>query len=94
MTNIKPLGDRIFVKKLETETKSGSIIIPDTAREKPQKGEVVAVGPGKLDKNGKRIEPHVKKGDKILFGKYAGDDWKIGNEEYLFLTEDEVLAIL
>jgi len=94
MTNIKPLGDRILVKKLEAATQKGSIIIPDTAKEKPQKGEVVAVGPGKLDKNGKRIEPRVKKGDKILFGKYAGDEWKMGNEEFLFLTEDEVLAIL
>lgn len=94
MTNIKPLGDRILVKKLEAATQKGSIIIPDTAKEKPQQGEVIAVGPGKLDKNGSRVKPHVKKGDKILFGKYAGDEWKMGNEEYLFLTEDEVLAIL
>ncbi len=94
MKDIKPLGDRILVKKLEVAKKSSPIIIPDTVREKPQTGEVVAVGTGKVDKSGNRIPLAVKKGDKVLFAKYAGDDWKMGNEEYLFLTEDEVLAIL
>ena len=94
MENIKPIGDRILVKRLESESAASGIIIPDSAKEKPQKGEVVAVGTGKVDKNGKRITPTVKKGDRILFGKYAGDEWKSGGEEYLFLSEDEVLAIL
>ncbi|RMF61459.1 MAG: co-chaperone GroES [Calditrichaeota bacterium] len=93
--NIKPLGDRILVKRLESETsQSGHIIIPDTAREKPQQGEVVAVGTGKLDKNGKRVPLSFKKGDKVLFGKYSGDEWEMDGEAYLFLSEDEVLAIL
>ena len=94
MENIKPLGDRVLVKRLESESTASGIIIPDSAKEKPQKGEVVAVGTGKIDKNGKRITPTVKKGDRILFGKYAGDEWKSGVEEFLFLSEDEVLAIL
>ncbi len=94
MENIKPLGDRVLVKRLESESTASGIIIPDTAKEKPQKGEVVAVGTGKVDKNGKRIAPTVKKGDQILFGKYAGDEWKSGGDEFLFLSEDEVLAIL
>lgn len=92
---IKPLGDRILVKILEREEeKVGGIIVPDTAKEKPQQGEVVAVGTGKLDKSGKRSPLTVKKGDKVLFGKYAGDEWKMGGEDYLFLTEDEILAII
>ena len=94
MRNIKPLGDRVLVKRLPSEEKSGSIIIPDSAREKPQKGEVVAVGTGKVDKAGQKIKMSVKKGDKILFGKYAGDEWKSGPDEYLFLSDDEILAIL
>jgi chaperonin GroES len=94
MKDIKPLGDRILVKKLEAGKKSGTIIIPDTAKEKPQTGEVLAVGTGKVDKSGNRIPLSVKKGDRVLFAKYAGDDWKMGSDEYLFLTEDEVLAIL
>ncbi len=93
--NIKPLGDRVLIKRLEAEEKTASnIIIPDVAKEKPQKGEVVAVGTGKVDKNGKKIPMSVKKGDKILFGKYAGDEWKSGGDEYLFLSDDEILAIL
>ena len=94
MQNLKPLGDRLLVKRLESETKAGSIIVPDTAKEKPQQGEVVAVGTGKTDKNGKKIPLSVKKGDKVLFGKYSGDEWKSGGDEFLFLSEDEVLAIL
>jgi len=93
--NIKPLGDRVLIKRLEAEEKTASnIIIPDIAKEKPQKGEVIAVGTGKVDKNGKRISMSVKKGDKILFGKYAGDEWKSGGDEFLFLSDDEILAIL
>ncbi|MFQ5675615.1 MAG: co-chaperone GroES [bacterium] len=93
--NIKPLGDRVFVKRLAAEEKTaGNIIIPDAAKEKPQKGEVVAVGTGKVDKKGNRIPSAVKKGDKILFGKYAGDDWAMDGDDYLFLSDDEILAIL
>ncbi|MFQ5604580.1 MAG: co-chaperone GroES [bacterium] len=92
--NIKPLGDRILVKRIDEFDKAGNIIIPDAAKEKPQKGEVIAVGTGKLDKHGKRIPLSFKKGDKVLFGKYSGDEWKSGDDELLFLGEDEILAIL
>lgn len=93
---VKPLADRILVKRIETqEVKTGGgIIIPDTAKEKPQEALVVAVGPGKVDDNGKRIEPEVKKGDHILIGKYAGTEVKIDGEEHLILREDDVLAII
>lgn len=92
---IKPLGDRILVKRTEPEeNEARGIIIPDTAKEKPQKAEVIAVGSGKLDKDGNRIPSAVKEGDKILFGKYAGDDWKMGDDEYLFLSEDDILAVI
>lgn len=92
---IKPLGNRILVKRLETEEKTaGNIIIPDTAKEKPQKGEIVAVGTGKVDKSGKRTPLELKKGNKVLFGKYAGDEWQFEGEEYIFLTDDEILAVL
>jgi chaperonin GroES len=92
---IKPLADRILVKREEaSETVRGGIIIPDTAKEKPQEGRVVAVGPGKVDENGKRVALEVKKGDKILMGKYAGTEVKIDGEEHLILREDDVLAII
>lgn len=92
---IKPLGNRILVKRVEKEEKSGgNIIIPDTAKEKPQKGEIVAVGTGKVDKSGKRIPLEFKKGNKVLFGKYAGDEWQFEGEDYIFLTDDEILAVL
>ena len=95
MMKFKPLADRLLVKRLEEEeTKKGGIIIPDTAKEKPQKGEVVEVGPGRLDEKGKRISLEVKKGDKILFGKYSGTEVKMGNEEYLIMREDDVLGIV
>jgi len=95
MMKFKPLADRLLVKRLEEEeTKQGGIIIPDTAKEKPQKGEVVEVGPGRLDDKGKRISLEVKKGDKILFGKYAGTEIKMGKEEYLIMREDDVLGIV
>ena len=92
---IRPLHDRILVKRLEEqETKKGGIIIPDTAKEKPQEGKVVAVGNGKVGDDGKRIALDVKSGDKILFGKYSGSEVKIEDEEYLILREEDVLAIL
>jgi chaperonin GroES len=92
---IRPLHDRILVKRLEEqETVRGGIIIPDTAKEKPQEGKVVAVGAGKVGDDGKRIPLDVKAGDKILFGKYSGSEVKIEDDEYLILREEDVLAIL
>jgi chaperonin GroES len=92
---IRPLHDRILVKRLEEqETKRGGIIIPDTAKEKPQEGKVVAVGNGKVGDDGKRIPLDVKAGDRILFGKYSGSEVKIEDDEYLILREEDVLAIL
>ena len=92
---IRPLHDRILVKRLESEEKTkGGIIIPDTAKEKPQEGLVVAAGPGRVNEEGKVTPLDVKKGDKVLFGKYSGTDIKIDNEEYLILREDEVLAVI
>jgi len=94
-TKIRPLHDRILVKRQEEqETMRGGIIIPDTAKEKPQEGKVVAVGNGKIDDDGKRIPLDVKAGDKILFGKYSGSEVKIEDDEYLILREEDVLAIL
>mgnify|MGYP001196177721 FL=1 len=94
-SKIQPLADRILVKRLddEEEQKVGGIIIPDTAKEKPQEAEVVAVGPGRLD-DGNRVAPEVKKGDKVLIGKYSGTEVKLNGEEHLILREEEVLAIL
>ena len=92
---IRPLQDRILVKRLEEqEVKKGAIIIPDTAKEKPQEGEVIAVGSGKIGEDGKRQPMEVKKGDKILFGKYSGSEVKIEDEEYLIIREDEILGII
>jgi chaperonin GroES len=91
---MKPLGDRIVVERLEEETKKGSIIIPDTAKEKPQQGKVIAVGEGRFDETGKRIPMDTKKGDTILFGKYSGNEIKIDDKEYLIMREDDVLAII
>ncbi len=92
--NITPLADRIIVKPLEPkEVKKGGIIIPDTAKEKPQEGEVIAVGKGKME-DGKLIPLEVKVGDKILYGKYAGTEIKINDEEYLIMREEDVLAII
>jgi chaperonin GroES len=93
--NVKPLADRILVRRLdEPEVKRGGIIIPDTAKEKPQQGEVVAVGPGRLTEEGKRISLDVKKGDKILMGKYSGTEVKIDGTDYIIMREEEVLAIV
>ncbi|MBZ5503426.1 MAG: co-chaperone GroES [Acidobacteriia bacterium] len=91
--NITPLHDRVLVRRLEEkESVKGGIIIPDTAKEKPQEGEVIAVGAGKLTDQGVRIQMDVKVGDRILFGKYSGSDIKIEDEEYMILKEDEILA--
>ena len=93
--NIKPLNDRILVVRVkEVEKTAGGIIIPDTAKEKPLEGKVVAAGPGKRDENGKRIPLEVKKGDKILFSKYAGSEIKIDGVEHMFMREDDILGIL
>ncbi len=93
--NLRPLHDRVMVKRIEAaETVAGGIIIPDTAKEKPQQAEVVAAGSGKLLKSGQRASVDVKPGDRILFGKYSGSEVKIDGQEYLILREDEILAIL
>jgi chaperonin GroES len=93
--DLRPLHDRILVKRLEEgEQKRGGIIIPDTAKEKPQQGEVRAVGNGKLLETGTRVPIEVKAGDRILFGKYTGSDIKLDGDEYMILREDEILAVL
>jgi len=92
---IRPLHDRVVVERLEEqEMMRGGIIIPDTAKEKPQEGKVIAVGAGKMTDEGKRLPLDVKAGDKILFGKYSGSDVKIDDKEYLIMREEDVLAIL
>ncbi|HNW82975.1 MAG TPA: co-chaperone GroES [bacterium] len=92
---LKPLNDRVIVKRVESETKTaGGIIIPDTAKEKPVEAEVIAVGTGKMLENGDRQKMQVKAGDKILFGKYSGTEVKINGEEHLILKEDDILAIV
>jgi chaperonin GroES len=92
---VRPLHDRIMVERLEEkEVKKGGIIIPDTAKEKPQEGKVIAAGNGKVGDNGKKIPLDVKAGDKILFGKYSGSEVKIDDKEYLIMREEDVLAIL
>jgi len=93
--NVRPLADRILVRRVEeSETIRGGIIIPDTAKEKPQEGEVVAVGPGRLTEEGKRIAMDVKKGDRVLIGKYSGTEVKIDGTEYVILREEDVLGVL
>jgi len=92
---VRPLHDRLMVERLEEkEVRKGGIIIPDTAKEKPQEGKVVAVGNGKVSDEGKRIALDVKAGDKILFGKYSGSEVKLDDKEYLIMREEDVLAIL
>ena len=91
--SIRPLQDRILIKRLEEEEQvTGGIIIPDTAKEKPQEAEVIAIGPGKVGDDGERLAMDVKVGDKVLVGKYSGSDIKIDGEDYVILREDEVLA--
>ena len=96
MAEIRPLHDRVIVRRIDAnEVKtSGGLFIPDTAKEKPQEGEVVAVGKGKLLENGSRVEPDVKAGDRVLFGKYSGTEVKIDGEELLIMREDEILGII
>jgi len=92
--NVRPLHDRIIVRLEEGEQKIGGIIIPDSAKEKPQQGKVIAAGQGKTKDDGKRVPLDVKAGDVILFGKYSGQEIKLDGEEYLIMREDEVLAVL
>ena len=93
--NVKPIGDRILVEPAEEkETKKGGIIIPDTAKEKPQEGRVMAVGKGKMTETGKLMAPDVKAGDRILFGKYSGSEIKLEDEEHLIMREDDILGVL
>jgi chaperonin GroES len=95
MMKVKPLSDRVLVLRIEEDAKtSGGIIIPDTAKEKPQEGKVVAAGPGRLDENGKRIPMAVKKNDRILFGKYAGTEIQIEGVEHIIMREDDILGIV
>jgi len=92
---IRPLNDRILVKRLaEIEKTKGGIIIPDSAKEKPAEGEVVAVGPGKMDESGKRVKPDLKKGDRVLFSKYGGTDVKLDGEDFLIMREDDILGVV
>jgi chaperonin GroES len=94
-TKVRPLHDRVIVKRMEEEEKTkGGIIIPDTAKEKPIEGKVMAVGSGKVTEEGKKIPLQVKEGDRVLFGKYAGTDIKIDGEEHLIMREDDIIAIV
>jgi len=93
--NVRPLHDRVIVKRAEEkEQVQGGIIIPDSAKEKPMEGEVIAAGPGKIMEDGKRAAMDVKAGDRILFGKYSGTEIKIDNQEYVIMREDEILAVI
>lgn len=93
--NVRPLNDRVLLRRLEQEEiVRGGIIIPDTAKEKPQEAEVIGVGPGKLDDTGKRVPCEVKKGDRVLIGKYSGTEIKIGDDEFVIVREDEILGII
>ncbi|MBD1905599.1 co-chaperone GroES [Funiculus sociatus GB2-A5] len=95
VSTVKPLGDRVFVKVSAAEEKTaGGILLPDNAKEKPQVGEVVAVGPGKRDDKGARVEMEVNVGDKVLYSKYAGTDIKLGTDEYVLLSEKDILAVV
>jgi chaperonin GroES len=95
MAKVQPLNDRVLVKRLEPEEKKkGGIIIPDTAKEKPQEGKVIEVGPGKFGDDNKRVPLTVKKGDKILFGKYSGTEVKIDDDEFIIMREDDILAVI
>jgi chaperonin GroES len=95
MVKLRPLRDRIIVERSSAEEKTtGGIVLPDTAKDKPKQGTIISVGPGKVLENGKVLEPQVKKGDKILFGSFAGTEVKIEGKEYLILSEGDILAIL
>lgn len=91
--DLKPLGDRVLVKPIvREEITKGGIVLPDTAKEKPQEGEVLAIGPGRLGEDGKRLEMELKKGDRVIYAKYAGTEWKEKDQEYLLLRESDILA--
>ncbi len=91
---LKPLADRVVIKVIEEEEKTpGGIVLPDTAKDKPQVGEVIAVGPGRTLDNGQKVEPEVKKGDKVIFSRYGGTEVKIDGEEYLIMRESDILAV-
>lgn len=93
--NVKPLGEKVLIKRLDVEGKTaGGIVLPDTAKEKPKEGKIVALGDGKLLKNGERTKFQVKKGDRVLFSSYGGTEVKIDGEEYLLMSEDEILAVI
>ena len=93
--NLEPLNDKIVVKRLEAEEKTaGGIVLPDTAKEKPQQGEVVSVGPGRILDTGERVVPDVKQGERVLFAKYSGTEFKLDQNEYLILRESDILAIV
>jgi chaperonin GroES len=95
MASIKPLQDRVIIKRIEEgEQIRGGIIIPDSAKEKPQEGEVIAVGEGKKLDNGERVPPDIKEGDRVLFGKYAGTEIKLDGDEYLIMREDDILGVI
>ena len=95
MTKIQPLGDKVLIKRLEAEAKTaGGIVLPDTAKEKPKRGKIVAVGQGKLLEDGKRAQMQVKKGDEVLFSSYAGTDITLGSKEMMIMSEDDILAII
>ncbi|MDE2196800.1 MAG: co-chaperone GroES [Gammaproteobacteria bacterium] len=92
---LRPLHDRVIIKRLEAETKSaGGIVIPDTAKEKPMKGEVIAIGPGRILDNGQKVPVSVKIGDKVLIGKYSGTDFKMHDEEYVSVEEKDIIAVI
>ncbi|AGY60194.1 co-chaperone GroES [Gloeobacter kilaueensis] len=94
-TTLRPLGDRVLVKVVEKEERTaGGILLPDTAKEKPQTGEVVAVGPGRVKDDGTRVSPEVKVGDTVLYGKYSGTDLKLGDTEYVLVAEKDILAVV
>ncbi len=95
VSTVKPLADRVFVKVSESEEKTaGGIFLPDNAKEKPQIGEVVQIGPGRRNEDGTRQEPEIKIGDKVLYSKYAGTDVKLGGDEYVLLSEKDILAVV
>ncbi len=92
---LKPLGDRVLVKaEEETEVNKGGIIIPDTAKEKPQEGTIIAVGPGKLDDKGQRVAMNIKAGDRVLYGKYSGSEVKLDDQEYMIMHEEDIYGVI
>jgi chaperonin GroES len=95
MATLKPLGDKVVVKAVEKEEMTASgLVLPDTAKEKPQEGNVIAVGPGKLLDSGERVAPEVKEGDRVIYSKYSGTEFKLDSEEYLILSERDILAVV